>query len=136
MKILLKNPDGSVAILTPILDYGLTLDEIIAKDVPAGIPYEIVDDSTIPTDRTFRNAWKHDLTIDIPKAQEITKNRLRAERKPLLESLDVEVMKNIANTAALQEIEVEKQRLRDITLQVNNLITVEELKSIKCEKGV
>ena len=75
------------------------------------------------------------IKIDITKAQEITKDRLRAERKPLLEALDVEVMKNITNAAALQEIEVEKQRLRDITLQVNNLTTVEELKLIKCEKG-
>ena len=132
MKILLKNPDGSVGIMHPILDCGLTIEQIIAKDVPKGVPYEIVDDSAIPADRTFRSAWKHDLTVDIPKAQEITKNRLRAERKPLLESLDVEVMKNITNVAALQEIEVEKQRLRDITLQVNNLITVEELKGVKC----
>ena len=75
------------------------------------------------------------IKIDIAKAQSITKDRLRAERKPLLEALDVEVMKNITNAAALQEIEVEKQRLRDITLQVNNLTTVEELKLIKCEKG-
>lgn len=72
------------------------------------------------------------IKIDIVKAQAITKDRLRAERKPLLEALDVEVMKNITNAAVLQEIEVEKQRLRDITLQVNNLTTVEELKSITC----
>lgn len=72
------------------------------------------------------------IKIDIPKAQEITKDRLRAERKPLLAALDIEVMKNITNTAALTEIEFEKQRLRDITLQVNSLTTVEELKSISC----
>ena len=72
------------------------------------------------------------IKIDIPKAQEITKDRLRAERKPLLAALDIEVMKKITNTAALTEIEFEKQRLRDITLQVNSLTTVEELKSISC----
>ena len=138
MKIVIKNIDGSVGIMHPIFDCGLTLEQIISKDVPQGIPYEIVEDDAIPQSRDFRNAWvlTDKIEVDITKAQAITKDRLRAERKPLLEALDVEVMKNITNAAALQEIEVEKQRLRDITLQVNNLITVEELKSIKCEKGV
>ena len=130
MKVLIKNPDGTVGIMHPILDCGLTLEQIIAKDVPAGIPYEIVEDSAIPADKEFRNAWKHDLTVDIPKAQEITKDRLRAERKPLLEALDIEVMKNITNADKLTEIEIEKQRLRDITKVVDTLTTVEELKGV------
>ena len=131
MKILLKNLDGSVGIMHPILDCGLSLDEIIAKDVPQGVPYEIVEDSVIPDDREFRNAWKHDLTVDIPKAQEITKNRLRVERTPLLEKLDVEVMKNITDPVKLAEIEAQKQALRDLPQLVNSLTTVEQLKSIK-----
>lgn len=133
MKVLIKNPDGTVGILHPILDCGLTLDEIIAKDVPSGVPYEIVDDSVIPTDREFRSAWKHDLTIDIAKAQEITRNRLRIERQPLLEKLDVEVMKNIADPVKIAEIESQKQVLRDITKVVDALTTVEELKAVKCQ---
>ena len=131
MKILIKNVDGSVGIMHPILDCGLSLDEIIAKDVPQGVPYEIVEDSVIPDDREFRNAWKHDLTVDIPKAQEITKNRLRVERTPLLEKLDVEVMKNITDPVKLAEIEAQKQALRDLPQLVNSLTTVEQLKSIK-----
>lgn len=71
------------------------------------------------------------ITVDIPKAQEITKNRLRAERYPELLKLDVETMKNITNPEKLAEIETEKQRLRDITKQVDYLTTVEELKAIK-----
>ena len=133
MKVIIKNQNGTVGILHPILDCGLTLDEIIAKDVPSGVPYEIVDDSVIHTDREFRNAWKHDLTVDIAKAQEITKNRLRAERKPLLETLDVEVMKNITDPVKLAEIEAQKQVLRDITKVVDTLTTVEELKAVKCQ---
>lgn len=135
MRIILKNTDGTVSVLYPVLDCGLTIEQIAEKD-SHGTPYEIVEDSEIPADQEFRNAWIHNgkkIEIDFVKAKEITKNRLRAERKPLLESLDVEVMKNISNAAALQEIEVEKQRLRDITLQVNNLTTVEELKAVKCQ---
>ena len=72
------------------------------------------------------------IKIDILKAKDITKDRLRVERKPLLEALDIEMMKNLSDTAKLAEIEAEKQRLRDITKVVDSLTTVEELKAIKC----
>lgn len=58
-RVIYPTPDGGVAILVPIADCGLTLDEIIAKDVPPGVPYKIVDAADIPTDRTFRNAWEY-----------------------------------------------------------------------------
>ena len=70
------------------------------------------------------------ITVNINKAKEITKDRLRTERKPLLEALDVEVLKNITDSVKLAEIEVEKQRLRDITKVVDTLSTVEELKGL------
>lgn len=58
-RVIYPTPDGGVAILVPIADCGLTLDEIIAKDVPPGVPYKIIDAADIPTDRTFRNAWEY-----------------------------------------------------------------------------
>jgi len=70
------------------------------------------------------------IKIDLPRAKEITKDRLRVERKPLLEALDIEVMKNITDAVKLVEIEAEKQRLRDITNVVDGLETVEELKNV------
>ena len=70
------------------------------------------------------------IKIDMTKARDITKDRLRAERTPLLQALDVEVMKNITDATKLAEIEAEKQRLRDITKVVDTLETVEELKNI------
>lgn len=70
------------------------------------------------------------ITININKAKEITKDRLRVERAPLLQALDVEVMKNITDSVRLAEIEAEKQRLRDITKIVDTISTVEELKGI------
>jgi len=56
-RIIYPTNDG-VAIIVPS-DCGLTIEEIAAKDVPAGKPYKIVDGSDIPTDRTFRNAWEY-----------------------------------------------------------------------------
>jgi len=57
--IIYPNDNGGVCILTPAPECGLSLQEIAAKDVPAGKPYKIVDGSDIPTDRTFRNAWEY-----------------------------------------------------------------------------
>ena len=50
---------GGVAVVIPVLDCGLTVEEIAAKDVPQGKPYKIVDVSEIPSDRTFRDAWEY-----------------------------------------------------------------------------
>lgn len=58
-RIIYPNNEGGVAIIIPALECGLTIDEIAAKDVPAGKPYKIVNASDIPTDRTFRNAWEY-----------------------------------------------------------------------------
>jgi len=69
------------------------------------------------------------ITINIDKAKELTKNRLREERKPLLESLDVEMMKNWSNQEAMATIDNKKQILRDATKQVDTMTTIEELKS-------
>lgn len=69
------------------------------------------------------------ITINIDKAKNITKNKLRAERKPILESLDVEMLKNFSNQEMLAQIEAKKQVLRDATNQVDSMTTVEELKA-------
>ena len=58
-RIIYPTDNGGVAIIIPAPDCGLTIEEIAAKDVPAGKPYKIVDVADIPTDRTFRNAWEY-----------------------------------------------------------------------------
>lgn len=70
------------------------------------------------------------IVVDIIKAKEITKNRLRNERLPLFEQLDIDVLRNLSDPIKLAEIEIEKQRLRDITKIVDTLSTIEELKNI------
>jgi hypothetical protein len=54
--------DDGVAIIIPTPECGLTIDDIAKKDVPAGVPYKIVDATDIPEDRTFRGAWEADIT--------------------------------------------------------------------------
>lgn len=55
-RIIYPTDDGGVAVIVPA-DCGLTIEEIAAKDVPAGKPFEIVDVSEIPSERLFRGAW-------------------------------------------------------------------------------
>jgi len=72
------------------------------------------------------------ININIDKAKEITKNKLRKERQPLLEALDVKFIKAQETGADTSAIVTEKQRLRDITNQVDSMTTVEELKGATC----
>jgi hypothetical protein len=60
--IIYPNNNDGICILTPAPECGLTIEEIAAKDVPAGKPWKIVDSADIPADRTFRNAWTADFT--------------------------------------------------------------------------
>ena len=74
------------------------------------------------------------IQVNITKAKDITKDRLREERKPLLEAQDVAFQRALEQGADTSAIVAEKQRLRDITNQVDNLNTVEELKAVSCEE--
>ena len=56
-RIIFPTDEGGVAVLVPA-DCGLSIEEIAAKDVPAGKSYQIIDVADIPEDRTFRNAWE------------------------------------------------------------------------------
>jgi hypothetical protein len=56
-RIIYPTDEGGVAVIIPAPECGLKIEEIAAKDVPAGKPYQIVDVSEIPSDRTFRGAW-------------------------------------------------------------------------------
>jgi uncharacterized protein YdaT len=73
------------------------------------------------------------IIVDINKAKDITKNRLRAERKPLLEAQDVAFQRALESGADTSTIVAEKQRLRDITNQVDTANTVEELKALEAK---
>ena len=59
-RIVYQLPEQPVAIVTPC-ECGLALEQIGQKDVPPGVPFWIVEASTIPTDRTFRDAWELDV---------------------------------------------------------------------------
>lgn len=62
-RIIYPNANGGVSIIIPMQEWlsieGNTMEVLAAKEVPAGRPWKIVDANTIPTDRTFRDAWEY-----------------------------------------------------------------------------
>jgi hypothetical protein len=71
------------------------------------------------------------IIIDINKAKDITKDRLRQEREPLLLAQDIAFQRALESNADTSAIVAEKQRLRDITTLVDTANTVEELKALE-----
>lgn len=73
------------------------------------------------------------IIVNMQKALEIKKDMLRAERKPMLEALDVQMLKAIeqGDTGKQAEIASKKQALRDCTSDpcILNASTPEELKN-------
>ena len=74
------------------------------------------------------------ITISIPKAKDITKDRLRADRKPLLEAQDVLFMQAQEAGSDTTAIVAEKKRLRDITKDADSCTTTDQLKALSVEE--
>ena len=67
MRVVYRKTDGTISIIcptsttiNPATGKVWTIEEIAAKDVPTGLKYKIIEDSDVPTDRSFRNAWTVD----------------------------------------------------------------------------
>ena len=74
------------------------------------------------------------ITINIPKAKDLTIERLRRDRKPLLEAQDILFMKAQESGADTTVIVTEKNRLRDITKGVDSCTTTDQLKALSVEE--
>jgi hypothetical protein len=79
MKIIFPQSDdynnSPISIITPAIEIDISI--LADKDVPAGKPYLIVEDSALPTDRTYRNAWR--CNFDKPHGHGLTKDEFLAK---------------------------------------------------------
>ena len=133
MNVLIYDNGNGVSVVIPTGE--LSIEEVQAKDCPQGT---IVDDSTLPS-RDFRNSWElvdGAVAVNFAKAQEIAKDRLRAEREPLLAAQDVAFQRALETGADTSAIVAEKQRLRDVTGLVDTATTLDELLALNCDKPV
>lgn len=130
--IIFKNDNGGVSTCIPTGE--LSIEAVLEKDVPKGKGARIVDQNSLPRDNDFYDAWEMDdtsVTVNLAKAKEITKNRLRQERTPLLAAQDVAFQRALETGADTTAIVAEKQRLRDITLLADSATTLDELRGLK-----
>lgn len=119
----------------------LTKDDVLnllkSSIPPWAQDVRVVDESELPTDRHFRDAWKWDgdaIKPDIERAREITKDKLRLERAPLFQELDVQFYKAMERGEDTTPIVAEKNRLRNITAAVDNETSLENLKAMRAAK--
>jgi hypothetical protein len=128
--IVFTNSDGSVSVCYPTGE--LTVEEVQVKDTPAGSV--IIENDALPNEHNeFFNAWELDgstVSVNMDKAKELTKARLRIEREPLLVIQDVAFQRALESNADTSAIVAEKQRLRDITKLADAATTLDELKAI------
>lgn len=123
-KIIYTQENGVIAVVHPT-DLSLeemTIEQIAQKVVPVGIStYSIVEDSVIPTDRSFRNSWVGVgigttggiISEDMTKAKELHKTKIREARVDKLATLDIEYQRAIETSADTSAIVTKKQELRD-----------------------
>jgi hypothetical protein len=113
---------------------------IIAKDVPKDATnVTIIDESEIPTDRTFRNAWKAApgrVEHDIPKCKELAHNMRREKRAAELAPLDDIIAKQIPGNNP-QQVEAQRQVIRDKYAAIQTAIdAAQDVETIKAALGL
>lgn len=128
--IIFTNENGGVSVCVPTGE--LDINAVKAKDTPSHSI--IVQDSELPqADNDFFDAWELSngaVIVNLDKAKEITKKRLRAEREPLLAAQDVLFQRALETGADTSSIVAEKQRLRDVTNLANVCTTTAELRAL------
>jgi hypothetical protein len=131
--IIFTNATGGVSTCIPTGE--ISIEAVLAKDVPEGRGARIVNVADLPNQyNDFYNAWEMDettVTVNKAKAVELTKQRLRAERAPLLAAQDVAFQRAQESGADTTAIVAEKQRLRDITNLATESKSLEELRELK-----
>lgn len=128
--IIFTNDNGGVSVCVPTGE--MDINAVKAKDTPSNSI--IVDSADLPqADNDFFNAWELAdgvVSVNLDKAKEITRARLRVERVPLLNAQDVLYMRAVETSADTTAIVAEKQRLRDITNLVDGCTTTAELREL------
>mgnify|MGYP003125935758 CR=1 FL=1 len=70
------------------------------------------------------------ITVDITKAKDIWKDKIRVARKLALEKLDVDFVKAQETSASTTSIVTDKNTLRDLPSKVDTATTETEIKAV------
>lgn len=130
--IIFTNTNGGVSVCVPTGE--LPIEQVQSRDIPAGVQSYIVEADSLPEANDFFEAWeqaKGVFSVNLDKAKEITKNRLRAERAPLLAAQDVLFQRALESGADTSAIVAEKNRLRGLTALADACTSLDELRGLK-----
>lgn len=135
MAKIIVHDDGDNLQITTYLSPTKTIEEV-AQKIYGDKTYMIIDESDLPNEMDLMDAFtikNNSVVISMSRAKAQKKDQLRAERKPLLEAEDIKFMQAQESGSDTTAIVAEKQRLRDITNQVDSCTTTDELKALSCE---
>ena len=131
MKVIIYESADGLAVVFPASH--LDVNEVAQDLVPLNTKFEVVESAQLPDDPEFWGAWTIDCKIDIKKAREIWKDKIRIARNARLKDLDIEWMKAMENgeSKVAASVAAKKQMLRDVTEREDfkKLKTVQQIKS-------
>lgn len=131
--IIYTNETGGVSICIPTGE--IPIEEVQRKDIPKEVQSYIISSDLLPeAHNDFFNAWEQSygkVSVNLDKAKELTKERLRIEREPLLAAQDIAFQRALESGEDVSSIVAEKNRLRNITNSVNDCVSLDDLRSLK-----
>ena len=151
MKVIVyKRPDGGISIVNPAPNFiakfaseDKALVAVQAKSVPLdAVDIEVVEQTTIPIDRWFRNAWTRpggggSIKIDMPKAREVQASKIQNARQGEIDRLRSEedrarlASKNTkANKHASDRAALETMNLTAVAVSIAGAANPTALKAI------
>lgn len=139
-RIIYTRPDGGVSVVVPSPNFKGTMDELQAKlesrgDLVAADTPEVVDEVEVPSDRTFRDAWKRGeqgkkLGVDMVKAKDVSHNRRRAKREEVFKPLDAQASIPTKFEEAESKRKVVRAKDAQVQTDIDNATDVEQLKAV------
>lgn len=141
-RIVYQESNGIASIVVPAPEFlasGGTMDDLLKKCVPEDCKdsADIVEIDTVPSDRTFRNAWVTEqgksVEVDLAKAKDVAKDKVREARIPKFAELDVAYQRadEAGDADAKAAVVTKKQTARDATAntKITNADSVANLKT-------
>ena len=131
-RIVYTQGNGTIAVVIPTGES--SIEDVILKDLPDGVEYEIVDADDIPSDRTFREAWvigDGHIDCDLDKCKTIGHAMRRTAREAEFKPHDDVISKQIPGNDAIAA-EAARQLIRnkysDIQDAIDAAKTPDEIK--------
>lgn len=130
-RFVVETPDGVAIVQVTGL---LPDEEALKKAHPDMIAAREINESDVPLDRTYRDAWKADLTVDMRKARSIHMARIRRVRDVFLAKSDIEAQNALLSGEPnrIEAVARLKHTLRNIpqSFDLDSAKTPDELKAM------